>query len=60
MCCRGGNTFESKRGHEEEGMCGEVVVVVRIKFRAADKVTAGLVLELDDDVVGGLVLCGWW
>lgn len=42
---------------EDEGICGEVV---RIEFRVADEVTAGLVLELDDDVVGELVLCGWW
>jgi len=45
------------RGRKEEGMCGEVV---RIEFRVAGKVTAGLVLELDDNVVGELVLCGWW
>jgi len=58
-----GNTFESNRGLEEEGSggtCGEVVVLVRIEFKVADKVTAGLVLELDDDVVGELVLCRWW
>jgi len=46
-------------GLEEEGMCGEVVVV-RIEFRVADEVTTGLILELDDDVVRKLVLCGWW
>ena len=45
-------------GIKKEGMCGEVVIVVRIEFRVADEVTAVLVLELDDNVVGGLVLCG--
>ena len=53
-----GNT-ESNRGLEDEGMCGEVVVV-RIELRVADEVTAGVILELDDDIVGELVLCGWW
>ena len=53
-----GNT-ESNGGLEDEGMCGEVVVV-RIELRVADEVTAGVILELDDDIVGELVLCGWW
>jgi len=39
-------------------MCGEVVVVVRIEFRVADVVTAGLILEVDDDIVRELELCG--
>ena len=51
--------IESNRGLEEEGMCGDVVVV-RIELRVADEVTAGVILELDDYVVGELVLCGWW
>ena len=53
-----GNT-ESNRGLEDEGMCGEVVVV-RIELRVADEVTAGVILEFDDDIVGELLLCGWW
>ena len=51
-----GNTFESNRGLEEEGMCREVAVV-RIEFGIADEGTAGLILELDDDIVGRLILC---
>jgi hypothetical protein len=50
-----GNTFKSNRGLKEEGTCGEVVVV-SVEFRVADKAIAGLILELDDDVVGELVL----
>ena len=54
-----GNTFESNCGLKEEEMCGKVVVV-RIKFRVASEGMAGLNLELEDDVVRELVLCGWW
>jgi hypothetical protein len=55
-----GNT-ESNRELEEEGMWGEVVVV-SVELSVADEVTAGVILELDDDavVVGELVLCGRW
>jgi len=53
-----GNT-ESNRGLEEEGMCGDVAAV-RIELRVAGEVTAGVILELDGNVVGELVLCGWW
>ena len=54
-----GNTFESNRGLEVEGMCGGVVAV-RIEFRVADEGTAALILELDDDAVGELMLREWW
>ena len=54
-----GNTFKSNRGLEEEGMCGEVVLV-RVEFTIADELIAGLILELDVDVVENQVLCGWW
>jgi len=53
-----GNT-ESNRGLKEEGLCGDVAVV-RIESRVADEVTAGVILKHDDDIVGELVLCGWW
>lgn len=54
-----GNKAESNRGLEEEGMCGEVVVV-SMELSVADEVTAGVILELDDDMVGELGLCGWY
>jgi len=34
-------------GIKKEGMCGEVVIVVRIEFRIAGELTAVLVLELE-------------
>ena len=54
-----GNIFELGRWLKEEGTCGEVAVV-RIEFKVADDGTAGLILELEDDVVGELILCEWW
>ena len=45
---------------EEEGICGKVVLV-RVEFMVADKLTTGLILELDNDVqVRNQVLSGWW
>jgi len=40
--------------------CAREVVVPRIKFIVADEGIADLILELDDDVIGEMVLCEWW
>ena len=54
-----GNTFESNHRLEEEGICGKVALV-GVKFTVADQLTASLILELDDNVVGNQALCRWW
>jgi hypothetical protein len=54
-----GNTFESNRRLEEEGICRKVVLV-RIEFMVADELTASQILEPDNNVIGNQALCRWW